>query len=173
MVGCELVFFFPPHHASWLMRLTSLPSVPETPCSNVDRDADYLDTLCVAFLTAPKYRWLDATSQSQRTLQLHYLGCQTPYIVQTHQRFRDRLPFHPQGTTPRLETKSVCLNVTRLSAQEDFIEFFSHENFKTNERFLPHTGPSIHSLAISHRTTQRCIITHTGNDVKNSQNKCQ
>lgn len=45
------------------MRLTSLLSVPETPYSNVDRDADYLDTLCVAFLTVPPYKWLDTTSQ--------------------------------------------------------------------------------------------------------------
>jgi hypothetical protein len=57
--------FFTPHHATWLMRLTSLPSVPETPCSNVDRDTDYLDTLCVALITVPPHKWLDTTSHSQ------------------------------------------------------------------------------------------------------------
>lgn len=141
MAGYELLFFYTtPRNLAHAVNFCSGNALFE--CRQGRRLPWHTVWLSSPFLHTNGWILLHTANERYNNI----IAWQPPHIVQTHQCFRERLPLHPHGTTPRLETKSVCLNVTRLSAQQDFIEFFSHETFKTNERFLPHPCPFIHSL---------------------------
>lgn len=143
------------------MRLTSQLSVPKTLCSNVDRDANYLDTLCVTFLTAPPYKWLDTTSQSQR----NNFGWQPPHKLQNTPAFQRTTSTPSSGYYPKFGDKVGAFECDTALSPTRFHWIFWPRKLQ-DKRTVPSTSLPIHSLATSHRTTQRCITADIGNGVK-------